>query len=302
MKIPGRTGQSPSSPSPGQPPQAPSRSLPRAIGETNAVSPQAASAALPRLPRPSQQAPASSVTQPAQPAVTVSPEKGGSSRLLLFALLALLLLGAAGTGWGTLKYSRTKAAFEQQVAELEQNLGQTRRRQAEEQARADQAQRLNSDLKGQLADLQSDFDALLATKQASSSQSQKQIVLLQKQLGEWQQQAENQKAKNLQLQTKNDEQLAEIRKLQKESNQLTAQNNSLEKKLDYSNRKIDRLIGHNVALSKAAADLLDAYENKGVFSALVAKEPLTGMGKIKIEHLIQDYRQQVSQNTVEDTR
>ena len=232
----------------------------------------------------------------------MEPEKQGSSRLLLFALLGLLLLGAIGTGWGALKYSRTKAAYEQQVAELEQHLGQSRRRHAEERARADQAQRLNSDLKKQLADLQGEFDALLATKQASSSQSQKLIANLRKQLADWQQKAEKSAAANLKLQAQNDKQLAEIGKLRKEVKQLTARNDSLDKKLKYANRKIDRMIGHNVELSKAASKLLDAYENKGVFSALTSGEPLTGIGRIKLEHLIQDYRQHVSKNTVEDTR
>lgn len=300
MKIPGRNGSNPSVPQAQEPsPKPSSRPMPSPSGKT----PQATSQVTPpRLSRPAPSPQAAPVTHQEKPAAVTEESSQKSSRMLIFALLGLLLLGSAGAGWGALKYNRTKAGYEQQVAELEQTLGQARRRQAEEQARADQAQRLNDNLKGQLAELQSEFDTLLATKQASSSQSQKLIAQLKRQLNEWQQEAEKRAAANLKLQGLNDQQKTEIGKLRKEGKKLAARNKSLEKKLKYAKRKIETIIGHNVELSKAAIKLLDAYENKGVFSALASNEPLTGVGRVKLEHAIQDYRQHVSKHTVEDTR
>ncbi|QID16215.1 hypothetical protein G3580_00390 [Nitrogeniibacter mangrovi] len=50
---------------------------------------------------------------------------------------------------------------------------------------------------------------------------------------------------------------------------------------------------HNGELAGAADDLLHAYEAKGIFSVLGEAEPFTGIGRVRLENLIETYRDKV---------
>lgn len=54
---------------------------------------------------------------------------------------------------------------------------------------------------------------------------------------------------------------------------------------------------HNGQLVSAVDDLLDAYRNKGVFDALGEGEPFTGIGRVRLENLLETYRDAVQQAT-----
>lgn len=52
---------------------------------------------------------------------------------------------------------------------------------------------------------------------------------------------------------------------------------------------------HNGEMAKAAEDLLHAYENKGVFSSLSEQEPFTGIGRVRLENLLETYRDKLDE-------
>lgn len=52
---------------------------------------------------------------------------------------------------------------------------------------------------------------------------------------------------------------------------------------------------HNGEMARAAEDLLKAYEEKGVFSALGEQEPVTGIGRVRLENLLETYRDKVEE-------
>ena len=54
---------------------------------------------------------------------------------------------------------------------------------------------------------------------------------------------------------------------------------------------------HNAQLVGAVDDLLDAYQNKGVFDALGEGEPFTGIGRVRLENLLETYRDKVREAT-----
>jgi len=234
-------------------------------------------------------------SRPPQPP---EPGPGQSARLWMFALIAVVLVAGAGVGWGFFQNTRGEKAHRQQVAELGGQLEQVQRRQVEEKARADQAQRLSDSLKTQLAEIQVGYEALQLENQTSILQSQEQIRELKTQIGKMHDKSIADQARNERLQAENQQVQAGLKQAWDEAGKLTTQGEQLEKKLRYTTGQRDRCVGHNAELSQAAADLLDAYENKGVFSALISKEPITGLKKIEIEHLLQTYRQQVGKNTL----
>lgn len=50
---------------------------------------------------------------------------------------------------------------------------------------------------------------------------------------------------------------------------------------------------HNGELVSVADDLLAAYQNKGVFDVLGEGEPFTGIGRVRLENLLETYRDKV---------
>ncbi|MEZ4601754.1 MAG: hypothetical protein R2940_18340 [Syntrophotaleaceae bacterium] len=251
---------------------------------------------------------------PATPSVKIAPPSGlepprasdpqeqgsgQSARPWMFALIGVLLFAMAGGGFGFFQHSRTQRAHLQQVAELNGQMDQLQRRHAEERVRAEQAQRLSETLKTQLDKLQEEYDGLVQNSQTSVGKAQRQIRELQQEIARTNEKMTAEKARNEQLKTENGQLKTALKQANDKSDKLAATGQQLEKKLQYTTGQRDRCTAHNAELSAAASDLLDAYENKGVFSALLAKEPITGLKKIEVEHLVQNYRQKVIKNTLQ---
>jgi len=52
---------------------------------------------------------------------------------------------------------------------------------------------------------------------------------------------------------------------------------------------------NNVKLYDSHRDILRQYDNKGVFAALLQREPLTGLKQVEIENLIEEYHDRIDQ-------
>jgi hypothetical protein len=49
-----------------------------------------------------------------------------------------------------------------------------------------------------------------------------------------------------------------------------------------------------------ANELVDKYKDKGVFGSVLAKEPLTGVKKVELEHLVQEYGDKIEEHGIEE--
>ncbi len=76
-----------------------------------------------------------------------------------------------------------------------------------------------------------------------------------------------------------------LQEREKELKQLTAD----------SQRKYDQCAEHNARLYMIADELIHKYENKGVVSSLLEKEPFTQIKKVELEKLVQDYKDKIDQ-------
>jgi chromosome segregation ATPase len=54
----------------------------------------------------------------------------------------------------------------------------------------------------------------------------------------------------------------------------------------------------NLALFKLANEILTRYERFGLGDALAAKEPFTGISRVKLENLVQDYQDKIAEQRV----
>ena len=59
-------------------------------------------------------------------------------------------------------------------------------------------------------------------------------------------------------------------------------------------RRVEDLERRNAALFKIGNEILTRYEHFGLGDALAAKEPFVGITRVKLENLVQDYRDQLA--------
>ena len=63
-------------------------------------------------------------------------------------------------------------------------------------------------------------------------------------------------------------------------------------------RKLADREAKNLALSKLGNEILTRYERFGLGDALAAKEPFTGIARVKLENLVQDYQDKLADQRV----
>lgn len=61
-------------------------------------------------------------------------------------------------------------------------------------------------------------------------------------------------------------------------------------------RRVEDQYSKNVALGKIATEILDRYSKFGVGEALSAREPFTGITRARLETLVQDYADKITDN------
>lgn len=65
--------------------------------------------------------------------------------------------------------------------------------------------------------------------------------------------------------------------------------------------QLDVCAKHNLALYQVNIELLEKYRNKSVWDALRQREPVTGLGRVEIENIGEQYRARIDKERLEDT-
>lgn len=77
---------------------------------------------------------------------------------------------------------------------------------------------------------------------------------------------------------------------QAELRQAQGKGQALDGELGACRARVDTLIGHNGRLFDIGNELLDRFEKKGVWASLREAEPFTGLKRVELENIVQDYR------------
>ena len=125
---------------------------------------------------------------------------------------------------------------------------------------------------------------LAATQSAASAGQQKLQTGFNETAEQWRQRDAKQSG-----------QLAELRAQLKEQ---VAQRAAAEEQLQVQTGNFNVCYGNNKQLLDLNHELLDRYQNKGVFAALRQQEPFTGRAQVEVENLVQDYRYKIDDLTV----
>ncbi len=74
---------------------------------------------------------------------------------------------------------------------------------------------------------------------------------------------------------------------------------TLQKTVAQKNTEIDACAKDNVTLYETSLEVIDRYQNKGVWDAMLEKEPVTQLKRVALENAVQDYRTRVNAAKVE---
>lgn len=74
---------------------------------------------------------------------------------------------------------------------------------------------------------------------------------------------------------------------------------SLQRTIEKKNTALDTCANDNVKLYQTSLELIDRYENKGVWDAMLQLEPVTQLKRVELENTVQDYRTRVNAAKVE---
>jgi chromosome segregation ATPase len=90
--------------------------------------------------------------------------------------------------------------------------------------------------------------------------------------------------------------VAELEETQRKSQ---SENTRLQSLLVRQNKDLAASEAKNVQLYKYSVDLLGKYENKGLWSTVAQVEPFTGLKRVEIENLREEYRDKLDAQKVE---
>ncbi len=80
--------------------------------------------------------------------------------------------------------------------------------------------------------------------------------------------------------------------------QIKGQKGLVESALKGTKEALDRCVGNNKALCALARDILDKYENRGVFSRVMENEPFTQIKRVELEKFVQEYGAKIDEKEV----
>lgn len=93
-------------------------------------------------------------------------------------------------------------------------------------------------------------------------------------------------------------QTGQLEELREQLKTQSAQHAALDEKLQVQTNNFSVCYGNNKQLLDLNHELLERYQNKGVFAAIRQKEPFTGLSQVEVENLVQDYRYKLDDLTV----
>lgn len=149
-----------------------------------------------------------------------------------------------------------------------------------------QLQGRNRDLEAELGQAQSELEALRKDKAGL----EKRLAQMETSLDRAHDSSERSSEQVEQLRSRMDELVSQFRATIEQLRALELERNDLRTKLASRETAFAQCAASNRALYDTGIEVLDRYEDKGCFSALLEHEPFTGLKRVRLENLIDAYR------------
>jgi hypothetical protein len=221
--------------------------------------------------------------------------KKGRTRILFFVLFFAGFVIALF--YGNYRVEKHRKLMQNEIDKCNKKGEQLQRRYVEQKATSDRLQRLNVSLNGQKNTLQAELDKAKEEfldiesrfKELKDLENEKSVQLTECKNSydalSMELEGKLEEEKNLLTKTKKKHE-DQIRALEKELDEKISEVRSLESRNENCANK-------NARLCIIADELLDRYENKGVMSSLLQKEPMTQIKKVELEELTNEYRENI---------
>lgn len=225
--------------------------------------------------------------------------KKRTSKLLLYIILFTAAFTIALL-YGNYRLEKQRVLMQSEIDKSRRKAEQLQRRYVEQKATADRLQRMNVSLNGQkntlqmemdrkkteYADLENDFKKLESLENETSGklvECKKSYSNVLTENNELQGRLEDEKTLLTETKKEHEEQ---IKKLEKDRDDRISELRSLESRMESCRKK-------NARLCIIAEELLDRYENKGIMTSLLQKEPMTQIKKVELEKLTHEYKENI---------
>lgn len=130
----------------------------------------------------------------------------------------------------------------------------------------------------------------IAKLTADNAALQKDLEKYRKDASQQQQQINKQQSQLINLDNNNQQFQNHIENEKTKNGELTAENQRLLARLADQTENFDICYRNNKTLYEINQEILGQYQDKGFWDALSQKEPITALGQVKVENLVQDYQ------------
>lgn len=208
--------------------------------------------------------------------------------------VVVLVIGLSiGLGVGQLQLKKERKFFQDKIKESNKKIAFIQKKMNEEkdEATASLGQQCRSDtdklqnekkaLGSQLAKLKEQKKDLEARIEAKNKETEDLIAKNKKDLQE--------------AGKKYDQALQQNKDLERSVKKVNGDKDSLQAQLKKTAKELKSCKENNAALCVLGEELVKAYKNKGITTAILEKEPLTQIKKVELEQLTQKYRDNIEQ-------
>jgi len=209
---------------------------------------------------------------------------------IMTAVGAVAIVALAGL---TLQVHRERNDLVQQLSREKTRLEQIERKYKEGKQQAEALLRVKASLEGsqraresEMEKAVSDLESQAASLKAGLGDANRRLAAVTGERDKLNRDLADLKA----LQRKTGE---ELEKTAEAKQALEKAKKGVEDKLKKTEQELDRARAKNGELCAIALDLLAKYKNKGILGAVADKEPLTQIGRAKLEENVQEYRDKI---------
>lgn len=222
--------------------------------------------------------------------------------------VALVLAAGLILFWGysTFTLIQKKNALALELESEQDRYKALQRKYAEQKAQMAATQRAKLAAEGGLRQARQDLQAEMAEKETLADElagleekySQK-TAKLEAHIEKYKEQLAKLVENRDQYKAKLTETVAVVKERNQMIHKLTAERDELTADLLEKTATLTRCVKHNARLSVLSEELVMAFENKGVGASIMQAEPLTGLKKVEVEKLVQQYRDRIDNDNLE---
>ena len=208
------------------------------------------------------------------------------------------------TEYGYQKKSKQNEVLILKVSGLEKKVKAVKKKYKQKNIQVAQLLRLKSVFEGKNRDLQTGVEklkkeniALLSKEKDFAKKVEKQTAHLRVKIKKFSEKYAN---ATIQIDEIKKEQKVTEARFKQDLKILTTKRDDIASKLKRSEFMLARCRDDNAELCGIADELIVKYKNKGVFTSIIEKEPITQIKKVKLEKFTEEYIDKINQHKIEN--